>query len=213
MDSDHTIIHIGNYPIKVWHNDPLVDGYEYYGELSTGQRTPKEYRCNLSYFSGVSCIDLPDRLHLWITHNGSEFKRVNFVRITKLSNQCKLVITLNIDYARWELEESVSSFVFRFVDFIKNELNVEITADKTDVGYCIDVPFYGSKVDDIYNWYSTCEHTVEKFYQKCLVSPTGNNSESVKYGEDRLHWWVRYVFVPLIGSGTIAAVLAKYIFQ
>lgn len=211
--SEKRRISIGAHSIEAWYDEHSEDGFRYFAALNGNPSFPNEGKFYLTFLNSVSCDDMPDLTHLVISYSKSEFRKVNFVVIKKVGAVCELGITLALNYQEWEAAESVGKFVYRFLDSIKNELGFDANPIKTEDGYFVECWSKKVNVSDIYSWYSNMEHSLEKVYQRELNNPPRLFPDTPKYGEGRLHWWVRYVFVPLIGSGTIAAIIAKYLLQ
>lgn len=206
-------IQIGTHSIETWFDEDAGDGFKYYAELHGNPSLPCGEKFYITFFNNVGCDEIPDSTHLVISLTKSEFKRINFVILKKKMAVCELGITLRIDYLEWEMSESVGKFVYRFVDSIKKELGFDANPVKTEYGYFIECWSRKANVPDIFSWYSDMGHSLEKIYQRELVNPTVLATVKQKYGDGRLHWWIRYVVVPLIGSGTVAAVIAKYLLR
>lgn len=210
MVNEKRIIQIGAHSIEAWYNEHSEDGFRYFAELDGNPTWPNEGKFYVTFFNGVGCAAIPDSTHLVILYTGSQFRKVNFVIFKKAEFECELGITLALNYQDWEMAESVSKFVYRFADSIRSELGFDVKPLKTEYGYFVECWSRKTNVTDIFSWYSDMEHSIERIYQRELVNPSVLSQAGQKYGEGRIHWWMRYVVVPLIGSGTIAAVIVKF---
>lgn len=203
---------IGDCEVEAWHSSDSSDGYEYLINIGPYSEESIYGQFNLMYLRRIIPKELPDSSHIVFQSPKSEFKRVNFVEFKSKKGVYKLEIILCIDYRDWEMKESVASFVDRFRNAVKKSITDAVIPVRTEYGYFIHCQFNISEAKDIYEFYSEKESELERMYRATLAS---NLSEVVsqKYGEDRLHWWVRYVIVPLAGSGAIATVLAKHLLK
>lgn len=212
--TERTTLEIGAYPIEVWRYDPPLDNIVYSAELAADPRAPEQYRFFISYLKGVGCRDLPDNLSLRIACSHSPFRRINMVQLQKRQKRgCMLKVVLDFDYQNWEMAESIGSFVSRYVETINQELNTYAVSEKSENGYLIECTFSDANIPDILKWYSNCENALERIFQREIINPPDAKNEKKSYGEEKYHWWLRYVLVPLVASGAIAAVLAGYIMQ
>lgn len=133
------------------------------------------------------------------------------VYVQKKSGKCQLKHVLDFNYFDWDMPESLGSFLDRYKEKIKEIPNfISVRKERSDYGYSIDFISSVDALEDIYYQIRNIEDSLESLYRENLTIPA--HAETKKYGEDRIHWWIRYVIVPLIGSSTIAAALVK-IFQ
>lgn len=212
MASEKKKLRIGDCEVEAWHSSDPGDGYEYSIDVRSYSEESMYPQFHLMRLRRVRPKELPDSCHIIFQSPKSEFKRVNFVEFKSNKGVYELEIILCIDYRDWEMRESVASFVDRFCDAVRKSITDEVTPIRTEYGYFIHCPFNISETKDIYEFYSEKERELERVYRNSLAfNPT--EVVSKKYGEDRLHWWVRYVIVPLAGSGAIATVLAKYLLK
>lgn len=212
MGSERKKLKIGDCEVEAWYSSESGDGYEYSIDVSSCSEESLYRQFHLMCLRKVSPKELPGSCHIVFQSPKTEFKRVNFVEFKSNEGAYELEIILCIDYRDWEMKESVACFVDRFCDAIKKSITGDVTPVRTEYGYFIHCPFNVSEIKDIYEFYSEKESELERVYRNTLASDS-TEVVSHKYGEDRLHWWVRYVIVPLAGSGAIATVLAKYLLQ
>ncbi len=212
MGSETKKLQIGDCEVEAWYSPESGNGYKYNIHVDPFSEDKVLQQFHLMRLHGVSPKELPDSCHIVFQSPKSEFKRVNFVEFKLNKGVCELEIILCIDYRDWEMKESVASFVDRFCDSVKKTATDAATAVKTEYGYFIHCKFNISEAKDIYEYYSEKENALERVYRATLASDTVDVAAK-KYGEDILHWWIRYVIVPLAGSGAIATVLAKYLLK
>lgn len=212
MGSERKKIKIGDCEVEAWYSPESSDGYKYYIDVDPFSEERAFQQFHLMRLRRISKKELPDSCHIVFQSPKSEFKRVNFVEIKLNKGVCELEIILCIDYRDWEMKESVASFVDRFCDSVKKITIDAATPVRTEYGYFIHCKFNITEAKDIYEYYSEKESELERVYRATLASDAVDVAAQ-KYGEDRLHWWIRYVIVPLAGSGAIATVLAKYLLK
>lgn len=212
MGSEKKKLLIGGYEVDAWYSSELYNGYAYLIDISPCPEENLYQHFHLMRLRGISPKELPDSCHIIFQSPKSEFKRVSFVEIKSNKGLYELEIILCIDYRDWEMKESVPSFVDRYCDTLKKSVTQTITPVRTEYGYYVHCIFNISEVKDIYEFYSEKESEIERTYRNTLATDS-TEVDSHKYGDDRLHWWVRYVFVPLAGSGAIATILVKYLLK
>lgn len=206
------IIKIGNREVEAGYFPNKEFGYEYSVEIDTFDKIGFNKGFGLRSLRNVDCHNLPSSCYISFYETRSEFKKITRVEIITENNQCHLRILLGLYYQDWDMKESLPSFVDRYCDAVKKSITHNVTLEKTDLGFFILCRFDILEVKDIYLFYSEKEVELERLYRTTLVKDS-NEITPHAYGSGKIHWWIRYVFVPLAGSGAIATVLAKYLLK
>lgn len=205
-------IEIGQYELEANYDEIPRDGFRYTISTIGNSRDKQGQKFYPHHLKGMHSGSFPDSVDLIIYNAKAEFRHIDSIWVRKLDGKCSIMNSISLSYSDWELPDSLSNFVDRYVKALREEINIaEVTFSKDEYGYSIYCTVNISESGDIYSSIEKLEETQEFLYRKSLVKPDTKTSE--KYGEERWHWWIRYVIVPLIGSGTIAAVLANYLFK
>lgn len=204
-------IQLAGVKLEAYYSEEPLDGYNYTIETNggAGQHKGSMQSFYARRLGGVSASDFPDHTELSIYEYKSGFKYISMVYIRKKRGVAELGYVMHIDFANWDLPESLAIFFDRFCKAIEaNGLFSDIVREQTEYGYdlCINVEL--GPDDDIYGRMRGAEDVLDSLYRRELVP---DKASMHKYGEDRFHWWIRYVLVPLVCSGGIAAVLVKYL--
>lgn len=205
-----SVVKIGPYEVEGWESDDDL-AYRYVIDASGEPNSSWSQKFYATYLKRVSERDLPDALSLTIQNPNQDFKKLNFIEIRKKGNNTNFTFILCFDYVLWDMKESLPSFVDRFIDVLRKNLGTEVKPVKTEYGYFVEVTFSLTGVDDVFTFYTKYEHEIDRLYRGSLIREGKLEKSASSYGEDRFHWWIRYVIVPLACSGTVAAVLAKYL--
>jgi hypothetical protein len=153
----------------------------------------------------------PDSLELSIYQPQLQFHPIDMIYVSK-SSIASIRIMMSFYFSTWEMPESLGSFVERYAKAISQRPEIlDASSEKNDVGYGVYCEIQPGWSKDIYRCIQELENTVLSLYRQQIVPPTAQAKE--KYGEERLHWWIRYVIVPVVCSGGIAAILVKYLLQ
>lgn len=205
-------IKIGEYALEAHYDENPRDGFRYSIDTNGNPREKQGQKFYPHFLKGLNGGSFPDSVDLNIYDAKRKFRHIDSIWVRKLDGKCSIKNSMSFYYSDWELPESISQFVDRYIAALREQRNIEkVTFSKDEYGYNIFCAVSVSGSENIYSSIESLEENQEFLYRKLLIKPDTKSSE--KYGEGRLHWWIRYVIVPLIGSGTIAAVLAKYFFK
>lgn len=204
------IIKIGLKELAAYVERDAVDAYKFSIETSGNKREKYAqtfYPISLGEETGES---FPNDTELSIYNVESDFRVINTIWIKKKNGVCKISLNINVCYSNWGLHESLGYFIDRYkAALTKTKLFEEVTSSKEEYGYYLECVSTVENDASIYRSYSKIESSLESTYRNTLILTQEKSVSS--FSEGRLHWWVRYVAVPLVGSGTIAAVIAKYL--
>ncbi|NEZ02537.1 hypothetical protein G4Y73_00065 [Wenzhouxiangella sp. XN201] len=205
-------IQIGESILEAYFSNEPIDGFPLTVETHSNHARKVGQKFYPRQLQGLRGEQFPEGVDLAIYEAKRGFRYVNAIWVKKLAGQCEISNSISLDFHSWDLPESLGSFIDRYVDALQSsELAIRVSSSKTEYGFdlisTIDVP----GTSDIYSRLEQLESTQESLYRKELIPPTGGPIQ--KYGEERRHWWIRYVIVPLVGSGAVAAVLANYLLR
>jgi hypothetical protein len=202
---------IGKEEVEAIHDEAAADGYVYTVEASGN---PKEKRMQQVFprmLSGVTGDTFPDNCDLYIYDARSGFGKICMIYVHKLQTLCRAQLVVSFNYMDWDLSEALGSFVDRYVAGIRHAYPAsEVSTSKSEYGYDVSWSLPIQADEDIHRIIMSMEELLESKYRKLLIPPKEN---ATQYGEGRLHWWIRYVVIPLACSGTIAAVIGKYLLK
>ena len=203
---------IGKAHLEAIYDATPLDGYTHTIQVDSNLVGASDKKFYPRQLSGICGRDFPDRCELIFSSFKSGFRNIYYMRIHKLRGICNVSLTVSFDFSKWDLPESLGSFVDRFTAAVlKDSLFCGAVSSKCDYGFDIDCSVPINDFEDVFSKISEAEAKLESLYRKHLVPAA--DLTSVKYGEERMHWWIRYVFVPIICSSTIAAVIARYLLK
>jgi hypothetical protein len=202
---------IGNKELEATHDKAAADGYLYSVEASGNPKERHMQQVFPRMMAGITGSTFPDSCELFIYDVRSGFGKICMIYVHKLRSICKTKLTVSFNFMNWDLPESLGSFVDRYITGLRDSFPIsEITSSRSEYGYDVDLSILIGNNEDIYRSIMSMEGALESKYRKLLVPPS---ESTTKYGESRLHWWIRYVIIPLACSGTIAAVIGKYLLK
>lgn len=197
--------------LDAYFSEEPPDGYNYTIEVDGSSTRSKGSRQSFyaRKLSGLSASDFPDQTDLSIEGYRSGFKYISMAWVRKKQGVAKIQYAVHMDFANWDLPESLASFLDRFCKAIEDTGQVsDYERERSEYGYDLYITVDLKLEDDIYKRMCGIEDILESIYRRELVPAT---AKTEKYGDDRFHWWIRYVLVPLVCSGGIAAILVKYL--
>ncbi len=201
---DSIKIKIAQQELDAHYDEQCTYGYMYTVEASGNPSSKYMQKFFPGRLSGVNCSALQDKLDLCIYDLKTGFRHIESMWVRKREGKCHIQNSISFEYTNWDLPESLSSFIDRYASGLKESGQItEVRADKNEYGYYVMSTVELTETDDICKKVDSLEELQESIYRKTIIKP--QNIQVTKYGEERRHWWIRYVIVPLIGSGAIAA--------
>lgn len=198
--------------------DPPLDGkYRYAMEGTSNERDRIVQHLFIHDFREVRPVDLPNGVSIHISNPKSEFRQVNFAEIKKINDQSELTIILCFDYVDWHLPLNLQHFAERYSGTLLRQVDSAIRCDidQTEVGLFINCSIVVAPETNFLSAYRKADAQILAIYRKCLADiytqqhPTKEIVTTQAKDNDGSKWWFRYVIVPIIGSGTVAAIAAS----
>lgn len=203
--------------------DPPANGkWKYVIEANSDERHHIGQLLFVHDFSDVRPTDLPNGISIVIQGPKSDFGQVSFADIKKINDKSELTVVLNFDYVDWHLPLNLQHFVESFRDALIQQVdhanNCHI--DHRDIGLSVDCSVGVDPDTNYFSAFKKVDAQVLATYRKCLsdiykqqhvpkLEPiTVSRPDEAASGA---RWWVRYVIVPVIGSGAVAALAAGLI--
>lgn len=209
---ERRIIQIGSKELECNFDENPDDGFHTWLDAVGDPAVKHAQKFYPANFQGISGEQFPDSVWFSIYNLKRGFRFIDSIVVKKLNGKCTLVNSMSIDFQFWDLEESLGSFIDRYADALRNSpLGVKVETEKTEYGYYLTSTIPVAPGDGIYSRLIKLEELQESTYRKQLVPVKSHASN--RYGEERIHWWIRYVIVPLLGSSAVAAVLGAYLFR
>lgn len=146
----------------------------------------------------------------------SEFKNTTSAHFKHISTGHEISQDIYFDYADWHLPLNIIDFA----DLLKRELEngpsklAQVRIYKSDVSVYLICIAAISGNDDLYVKFKEINASIMRAYRTCLHSLTKPpTTEGTRHKDDTngVKWWVRYVAVPLVGSGAFAALVAWFV--
>lgn len=203
--------------------DPPERGkWKYAIEATSDERSRNGQHLFVHDFREVRPVDLPNGISIVIQSPKSEFRQVGFAEINKINDRSELIVTITFDYADWHHPLNLQHFAERYCDAWRQDVaqatNCHI--DRSEIGLYINCSIQVSPEVDYLSAYQKIDAQVLAVYRKCLSEVSTQNTQpktdapSTPVGErtdSGAKWWVRYVIVPVIGSGAVAALVAAIV--
>ncbi len=163
----------------------------------------------LRELSGVMSNEFPNNVQLTIQFCKNIFSQLNFVELLKTQGTLSVKIIFFISYKNWDSSESVEVFCDRLSEKINKDNRMRSKPAKDEVGVFLENSFVIATNIDLYEAIDKEIVYLTKTWRCCRTPTFEYPKVKESYGEGRYHWWMRYVAVPIITSGAIAALLIK----
>jgi hypothetical protein len=176
----------------------------------------------------VRPTDLPNGLYLAIERlesGRSTFRNLHHLTLRKRGDQVTLNLYIYFEHLDWHLPESIATFAERYADALvaASQLGASASTHIQDTGVGVDLLLFAPPNRDIYSTYRDAADSCLLQFRSCVAqgykTPKTNDSDPLTKTTPKTEsadssgtkWWVRYVLVPLLGSGAFAAVIAALI--
>lgn len=213
---NQTTVRIGDRVLTSHLCDPPLEGkHRYVIEATSDERNRYGQQLYIHDFREIYPTDLPNGISINIERPKSSFRDVGFIDIKKSDDHSELSIIVCLDFADWHLPLNLPHFAEKYIDSLKENVAGILRAEieTTDAGLYIVCGVTVMPTSTYLSAYRNLDAQVLATYRKCLGDIY--KPKSVKKAEpgqpqdySGTKWWVRYVVVPVIGSGAFAAAAA-----
>ena len=214
-------IRIGSQLLDMHLSSPPLDGkWKYIIEATSDTRDKIVQHLNMHQLGDIYPTDLPNGISISISSPKTEFRAIQFADIKKLDDQSELRVTMIFDFVDWHLPVNLQHFGENYRDAMLVEVKEALLAEITTTEFGLFITC-GVRVPPKTNYldaYRKINTQVLTTYRKCIADTYKSKDIKVinsrplqKSDSTGLKWWVRYVLVPVIGSGAFAAVIAGLI--
>lgn len=197
-----------------------LDGKPAYSiEGTSDERNGLAQRIFIHDFRDICPTDLPNGISVIIDRPKSTFKQLNFANLTKADDRTEIELVITFYFSDWHLPINLQNFAAKYceamlgsieniieADFFVEDVSVMVTCRVSIKPTTTFLVAYRNAADQILTTYRNC---LESLY---IPTPT-SGSKSPKASDDSTgtKWWFRYVIVPILGSGAVAAIAAALI--
>lgn len=216
---DNETLRIGERVVSCHFSDPPFEGkYRYLADTTSDERDRIYQHLFVHDFREVHPSDLPNGISINIQSPRSDFRQINFAEIKKANDQSELIIVLCFDYVDWHLPINLQHFAERYRDALLDHVDsaLECHIDHSDPGLFINCSVSVAPDTDYLSAYKKAVSQILATYRKCLENiykpPSPKEAKPLQADDTAgAKWWFRYVIVPLLGSGAVAAIAAGLI--
>ncbi|WP_265948962.1 hypothetical protein [Dechloromonas sp. A34] len=216
---DNTTFRVGERIVSCHFSDPPFDGkYRYHADGTSNERDHITQHLFVHDFRNICPSDLPNGISINIQYPKSEFRHVNFAEIKKANDQSELIIVLCFDYVDWHLPINLHNFAERYRDALLHLVDgaTQSNIDQSEPGLFVTCSISVVPDTDYLSTYRKAVSQILATYRKCLEDiykqPLSKESKPIRADDNTgAKWWFRYVIVPILGSGAVAAIAAGLI--
>lgn len=168
----------------------------------------------------VRPVDLPNGFSLSIERLERArlvFSNIHFLTARKQQDKLTLSLSVLFDYADWHLPVSLSVFAEEYATSLVSSA-ISASVERWDSGININCSTVLSPQADLFDELKQLSEHCLLRYRECLSIGYAGAKKSKSEQAPSVHsdssgprWWVRYVLVPLAGSGAFAAAVAALI--
>lgn len=209
---------IGDAIVKVYRCNPPLDGkWKFSIEATSDDRDTIVQKLRLHELRDVRPPDIPNGTAIMIQRPRTEFRELQFADIRKIDDRSEMHVTMVFDFIDWHLPISLQHFAKSYCDamlkLVEGATSTHIAA--TEAGLFITCEVAVPPITNFWAAFQNIDTQVLATYRKCIADTYIPKSEMpVQTQAPQLtdahgaRWWIRYVLVPIVGSGTFAAVIA-----
>jgi hypothetical protein len=194
-----------------------ADGMRYVIEVTADSRQQHGQHLTPHGLREIRPKDLPNGFYLSMERLDAThffFRNIHFLTIFKKDDRLKLEIMISFDHADWHLPVSLAVFSDQYVAALC-ENSAVASGVQSEYGVDVTYSFIVAPDEDLYLAFQQGAGACLRKYRECIASGYGGTAQKVHRVASSLstdldghRWWIRYVVVPIVGSGTFAAVVA-----
>lgn len=215
---DQSTFKVGGRKVKCSYCNPPFQGkYKYLADGISNEKDSVWQQLFIHDFSDTHPTDLPNGISITIVDPKSDFREVNFAKIEKIDDKSELTIILNFNYVDWHLPISLPHFLEGYREALFKEVKdaTQATIESSDVvGFFISCSVVVQPTENFWSAYLQTTSQMLTIYRKFLAEMFGERQQlkpkktSSDDDNSGAKWWFRYVIVPVLGSGAVAAIAA-----
>lgn len=216
---DNKTFRVGERVVGCHFMDPPFNGrYRYIADTTSDERDRIGQHLFVHDFREVRPSDLPNGISIHIQAPRSDFRQICFAEIKKVNDQSELIITLSFNYVDWHLPINLQHFAERYRSALLHHVDsaLECSIEHSGPGIFVNCSISVAPDTDYLSAYEKAANQILASYRKCLEDiykpPSRNEAKQPQAGDTAgAKWWFRYVIVPILGSGAVAAIAAGLI--
>ena len=208
---------VGDAQVRMHTMEPPFEGkwrYLVSGEGHEGSHP--EHHLSPHNLRGLRPSDVPNGLSLSIYRPKSSFRLLSSFELRKLDDESQISVNVDLAFADWHLPKNLRDFVDDYRSALLRGLTnlVNVTIDQDEVGYSLTCAVKVSPSGDFFAAYTSLAEEVLAAYRQALAelvrpsAPIQPTSPTDGHGP---RWWIRYVVVPILGSGAVAAAVTAVV--
>jgi hypothetical protein len=211
-------VRLGSNELKAYYLDRVDgDGARYVIEVSADMHQQHMQHLAPHGLREIYPRDLPNGFYLSMERldaTRSFFRNVHFLTILKKDDCLNLGLVISFDHTDWHLPISLAAFSDQYVAALE-ETPAKARVVQSEYGVDITCSFAVAPNEDLYVAIQRTAANCLRKYRECIASGYGVVVQQVRRAPSHVShdmyghkWWIRYVLVPIIGSGAFAAVVA-----
>lgn len=211
---DNKNIRIGDTVVSAFYHKPPLGNIVYSVESTSNHREKALQYLSVYNFQQITPVALPNGIAISISNPGSEFPYVVSADIVKADDKVKVTLVMDLLYRDWHLPFNLVHFVEQYEDKLRTTVTNFLGTQniKMEASFIISCTVSVDTTKTILDAYNQLDRELQKIYRKCLSDITApvhfEGSKAIPSDETGFKWWIKYVIVPIVGSGTFAGVLA-----
>ncbi|WP_143599070.1 hypothetical protein [Variovorax boronicumulans] len=202
---------VGDAQVRMHTMEPPFEGkwrYLVSGEGHEG--ADLDHRLAPHNLRGLRPTDVPNGLSLSIYRPKSSFHLLSSFALRKLDDESQISVNVDLAFADWHLPMNLRDFADDYRALLLKVLTnaVNVTIDQDEVGYSLTCSVKVPPSNDFFAAYGSLADEVLAAYRKALaelVRPSKSTHVASPTDAHGPRWWIRYVVVPVLGSGAVAA--------
>lgn len=165
---------------------------------------------------GLRPSDVPNGLSLSIYRPKSYFRPLSSFELKKVDDESHISVSVDLSFADWHLPKNLRDFADDYRSVLLSGLSnlVSVTIDQDEVGYSLTCIVKVPPAEDFFAAYTNLAQEVSAAYRQALaelVQPSATTQSTSPTDSHGPRWWIRYVVVPVLGSGAVAAAVTAVI--
>jgi hypothetical protein len=211
-------VRIGDVELRAHYNADAGKGEDrYVVEATASPHKSYAQRFALHELRHLTPADLPNGFYMSVEsveYAKLKFRDIHFLTLSKHDDKLRVRLTIALDHADWHLPVNLTNFAELYVDALSQSITAEM--DRGDYGVSIVGSVIAPPDTNLFKTTSDLAETCLRKYRECIASGYSSTIGKTKVAPSPggasdvagSKWWMRYVVVPLLGSGAFAAAIA-----
>lgn len=188
---------------------PMQDGTTHLVEATSDPRSKSEEKLCPADLAGVKAESIPRGFQVTIYQPEARATGLDVLAIDNIRHGLRMLIALRFYFSDWSRRVNLMDFAQTFRGLIEQELTAcrDVRFEKDEYGVSLWISLSMKPGDDCYESYTETESAIANLHRRALAEADHRLQSTAAPSDAGFRWWLRYVIVPIVSGGTLAALV------